>query len=541
MVVAIDRLGLCLRMTWAFHARELRFERETANGWSPLFPETFSFHPDRHDPFELQLQLEDLWSDSRRIEGATRRDCQELVRRLLAAAPAYVESLLDQLEQSGRLDNAASVRIHADAVLLARVLARFLREKELETHPETRFARFHLRKLVWRCAWVLVRERVGEERLAAWLAAPAAGARRFSPAFTERELMRAIAGDDDDQAAPLVLALAERAFHRWLEDTCLDTTNDAFDSEESPFESREEEVLDVVSVEPQRRLRRAAHMSPFLRREGSRDCQRLLRALEVWFLRQYDLPRSAAVIRHEENLGRGYGSKPGVLSWHSTKAYGVAIAALIAPCVGAAFAYERAPMLFDVASSVVLAGVLGAVLWYLAVRFLWQKDLAFFHAGVPRIGAGIIVGYLPVFLIDEVWDLARRDWFPLGVTVALMGTTTLLYLYVEVKSRIRDSREAFARARRLFLLGILQAEALGLILTSLLGRFMVERTWGDAAIPVGQLREITPTFVGELPRILGVEPFYVYPTAILLMTFFSLFVGTFLQLLWEDLPITEPL
>jgi hypothetical protein len=123
-----------------------------------------------------------------------------------------------------------------------------------------------------------------------------------------------------------------------------------------------------------------------------------------------------------------------------------------------------------------------------------------------------------------------------------MGTTTLLYIYVEVKSRIRDPREAFARARRIFLLGVLQAEALGLIVTSLLGSFMVARTWGDEdAIPIAALREMTPAFLGELPRIMGMEPFYVYPTAVLLMTFLSLFIGTFLQLLWEDLPITEPL
>jgi len=543
LLLAVDRLDLRVRVTWAFHARELRFERETPDGFVPLFPETFSFHLDRHDPFELQLQLEDLWSDPRRLDAdATRRDSQDLVRRMLAGAPSYLEAILDQLAQGGRLNGTASVRVHADVVVLARVLARFLREKDLESHPETRFTRFHLRKLVWRASWLLVRERVGEERLAAWLASPAAGSRRSSPKFTERELMQALAGDDDDEAAPLVLALAERAFHRWLEDTCLDPTNEAFESEGSPFASREDEVLAVVSIDPQRRLRRVAHMTPFLRRAGSRDCLRLLRALEVWFLRQYDVPRAGAVIRHEENLVRGRGSFSGVLSWHATATYAVAIAALLAPFVGAAFAYQRAPLFFDVAASVTMAGVLGAVLWYLIVRFLWQKDLAFFHSAVPRVGAGIIVGYLPVFLIDEVWDLARRPWFPLGVTVALMGTTTLLYLYVEVKSRIRDPREAFARARRLFLLGILQAQALGLILTSLLGTFMVARTWGaEDLISIAELRTVTPTFVGQLPRIMGIEPFYVFPTAVLLMTFFSLFVGIFLQLLWEDLPITEPL
>jgi hypothetical protein len=161
---------------------------------------------------------------------------------------------------------------------------------------------------------------------------------------------------------------------------------------------------------------------------------------------------------------------------------------------------------------------------------------------VPRIGAGIIVGYMPVFLIDEVWDLARRPWFPLVVTAALMGTTTLLYIYVEVRGRIRDSREAFARARRIFLLGVLEAQALGLIVTSLLGSFMVTRNWaGDEPLTIEQLRAATPAVLGELPRIMGVEPFYVFPTVILLMTFLSLFIGTFLQLLWEDLPITEPL
>jgi hypothetical protein len=459
------------------------------------------------------------------------------MRRLVAAAPAYVERILDQLEREGRLGGPGSARVHADVVVLGRTLARFVRDKDLESHPETRYARFHLRKLVWRAARALVHERVSAERLERWLAS---GERRSSD-FTERALLEALAGGSDDEVAPLVLAFAERAFHRWVEDTCIDPEVAVFESEGSPFASREDEVLAAVSVDPARRLRRIDQLSPFLRRAGSRDCLRILHALGVFFLRQYDVPRAASLIRQEENLQRGRHDWTGVLSWHSTATYAAAIAFLLAPFVGAAIAYERAPLFFDTAASLMMVGVLGTVLWYLAVRFLWQKDLAFFHSAVPRIGAGIIVGYLPVFLIDEVWDLARRPWFPLGVTAALMGTTTLLYLYVEVKSRIRDPRVAFARARRIFLLGILQAQALGLTITSLLGGFMVARTWGDDEIPIAQLREITPAFVGELPRIMGIEPFYVYPTGVLLMTFMSLFIGTFLQLLWEDLPITEPL
>jgi hypothetical protein len=70
----------------------------------------------------------------------------------------------------------------------------------------------------------------------------------------------------------------------------------------------------------------------------------------------------------------------------------------------------------------------------------------------------------------------------------------------------------------------------------------VVRNWHDGAqLPMPLLRETIPPFVGELPRILGLEPLLLFPSAVLLMSFLAFFIGTFLQLLWEDLPITEPL
>jgi hypothetical protein len=47
--------------------------------------------------------------------------------------------------------------------------------------------------------------------------------------------------------------------------------------------------------------------------------------------------------------------------------------------------------------------------------------------------------------------------------------------------------------------------------------------------------------LGYLPRVIGIEPFAAFPTAVLLMSFLAFFIGTFLQLLWEELPITEPM
>jgi hypothetical protein len=153
-----------------------------------------------------------------------------------------------------------------------------------------------------------------------------------------------------------------------------------------------------------------------------------------------------------------------------------------------------------------------------------------------------------VFLIDEVWDLASESWHSLLIVTALLGGATLLYLYIEVQRRLGDTAVAFARARSIFLLGVVEALALGLLLTSLFGRFMAERNWGGAelgaetrAATFETMRATLAPVAGDLPSIVGFEPFLSFPSAVLLMTFLSFFIGTFLQLMWEDIPLTEPL
>ncbi len=148
-----------------------------------------------------------------------------------------------------------------------------------------------------------------------------------------------------------------------------------------------------------------------------------------------------------------------------------------------------------------------------------------------------------MFLIDEVWDLSRRPNIAISSVVMLLGLVTLLYVYVEVARRISDTTVAFARARSIFLLGVVEAFGVGLVMTSLVGPFMVARNWspdsGEVTIEV--LRESMPPMIGQLSHIVGVAPLYVFPSALILMTFLSFFIGIFLQLMWEELPITEPL
>jgi hypothetical protein len=513
------------------------------DGYRRVFPETFSFHADRHDLAELYLQFEDLWTNPRLFaEAANRRDAERLMLRLCASLPRYLEALLDDLENAEQLDPRMLAWVHEDVALIGLILARFMQDHGLSERDDLRVTSFHLRKLALRSGRALVDLRATPEYVARYVAGEVDP---FEPgeSISASAFFHVLERGGEAEVDRWIVGMTERAFYRWVEEVCLDESNRAFAREDSPFDDRETEVLRAVGAREGRRIVRGRELSPFLRRPRNKDCLRLLRKLEAWFLRQYDVHHAAVVITHADNLGRGIEDADRTLSRHSVKYYLLALVVLAAPFLAAVFAYERAPRLFDMLCTAEVIAVTAGVLWFLLYRFCWKRNLTFFHASVPRIGAGIIVGYLPVFLIDEVWDLARASWFTLGTLILLLGFSTLLYLYVEVQRRLGDPSEAFARARSIFLLGVLEAFALGLIMTSLFGRFMVLRNWTDAEgeQALATVQASMPPFVGELPRILGFEPFLAFPSAVLLMTFLSFFIGTFLQLMWEDLPITEPL
>jgi len=465
------------------------------------------------------------------------------VRRLCANVPRYLERTLDRLEADPSVDPQLLLRVYEDVALLVRLFGRFLADKQLETAPPLRLASHHLRKLSFRTLLALVKLRVRPASIEAYQQGTLV---LIDPTYdaSDTAFLAVLSESDAERVDRTLLRLAENAFYRWLEEVCLDEENQSFERADSPFADRETEVLRAVASRDLRKIVRGRDLSLFLERPYNRDCTRVLSKLEAWFLRQYDIHHASVVIHHAALLQRGEPDADRVLSRHSPRNYSLALGLLLLPFVGAAIAYDRAPLLFDLAASLeVLCVVIGAF-WYLAYRFAWKRDLTSFHASVPRIGAGIIVGYLPVFLIDEVWDLSLRSELPLAAVSVLIAFATLLYLYLEVLRRLGDPKEAFSRASGIFLLGVLEAAVLGVLISSILGRFMVYRNWATVTgqpLPFEMIRDLYPRFEGALPRILGIDPVLAFPTAVFLMTFMAFFVGVFLQLLWEDLPITEPL
>lgn len=538
-----ERLGLTLRVTWAFHAREVRFEKDTGAGYARMFPETFSFHPDRNDPAELYLQLDDLATKPSVLsEAANRRDAEVMSARLVLALPRYLESVLRRLEGEGRLSEESLVHVYEDVALATRIAQRFLRSR-VDDGPGVRVSQAHFQKLGFTTLCSLMRRQVPDSYLRGYVDGTIDP---VDPAddLSEAGFFYTMASEDSDRTNRLLVRLTERAFYDWLEGVVLDETNTAIETEGSPFHDRETEVRRAITVEGNADVERGDQLVPFLRRRASRDGRRVLEKLEAWYLRRYDVYHAAVMIHHADSLERGVDDATRVLSRHRTRNYVAAIAVLAAPFVAATFFYDSAPRWFDVICSAEIVLADAAILWFLLYRFCWKRDLTFFHSSVPRIGAGIIVGYLPIFFIDEIWYIARESFSTIAILAFLLGFTNLLYLYVEVKRRLGDTTLAFARARQIFLLGVLQSLAIGLLLTGLIGGFMAVRNWqldDDAPLPLAALAEALPHFAGELPMIVGLEPFFAYPSAVLLMTFLSFFIGTFLQLMWEELPITEPL
>ena len=540
----IERLQSTFRFTFAFHAREVRFEVDRGEGFERIFPETFSFHPQRHDPTELFLQLDDLLRKARVIHPeANRRDSRELVRRLLAAVPTYLDGICEELDVQGRLDDRTRLRMHQDVALLSQLLLRFSETRDLEQTRPIRMAGFALRRRMFRSLQVMLYGRVSPEYLERYVAMEVDPVDP-SDDPSESGFFHSVEGGDPELVDRIVVRMAERAFYQWVEGVCLEEENEAFEKVDSPFGSRESELLDAITTDQATQIRRGCDITPFLRR-GDRNCLRLLKKLEHWFLRQYDIRHSSAIIHHAACLERGSDDGSETLTWHTPTIHATALGVLTAPFVGAAIAYQRAPQFFDALCSLEILTVNAMAIWFLLYRFCWKRDLSFFHASVPRIGAGIIVGYAPVFLIDEVWALAGRDVLALGSLVTFLGLVTLLYIYVEVRRRLGDSNVAFERARGIFLLGVVQAAGVGVVMTSLIGPFMVVRSWEPAGavgdVSISLLRGELGPLLGELPRIIGFDPLFSFPSALLLMTFLSFFIGVFLQLMWEELPITEPL
>lgn len=144
----------------------------------------------------------------------------------------------------------------------------------------------------------------------------------------------------------------------------------------------------------------------------------------------------------------------------------------------------------------------------------------------PRITLAIIVGYLGLISSSELLNLALLlPQQPTYYTLSLIILSLLMAfaaIHIEVRRYI-SGRIAICRTLRVLLLATTRALTIGWLLLAPIGSLLLHSLTTPS----------TPTWLTPLPTPL-------YPQ-LLLLTPLALFIGLFIQTIWEGNPLTQPL
>ncbi len=161
---------------------------------------------------------------------------------------------------------------------------------------------------------------------------------------------------------------------------------------------------------------------------------------------------------------------------------------------------------------------------------------------MPRLTVSLAVGYAALALTEEAWSFPLTATPPAWILVSLVGVlASALYLFRHTTERLED--RGLALQRSLFLL-------LQTLTTSLVIGIFVTAFFGYTSVPKEVLNLAQGNHWLGLPRaILLPAPLVaasgwhltLLPEVALFFACMALFIGIFLQLLWEREPVTEPL
>jgi len=149
---------------------------------------------------------------------------------------------------------------------------------------------------------------------------------------------------------------------------------------------------------------------------------------------------------------------------------------------------------------------------------------------LPRITLATLVGYLALLSSDEIMRFAIEvyDHRPPLAWATVLGSILVAFLaiYVEARRRLETCKLAFCRAGQVLMIAAARALALGWLILAPAGGPLLT---GTEVIKRAQSWEGP---VGGLP---------IYPQLIFVLAPLALFVGIFVQTIWEEYPLTHPI
>jgi hypothetical protein len=181
----------------------------------------------------------------------------------------------------------------------------------------------------------------------------------------------------------------------------------------------------------------------------------------------------------------------------------------------------------------VLLPVCGGLI-YIATRFLARHGVDYIELLLPRLFGAIVVGLSVLLLQDTAWQMGLQlSWANWILLCVIVYALSFLYIYIDIYKTVRLIPMAESPVERtlyasgqIYVISLLEAFLVTLISTALCAHAVLDSnllSQGATAILPG---------VGRLD---------IFPRLILLWTGLALFIGAFVQLIWQDRQITSPL
>ncbi len=173
------------------------------------------------------------------------------------------------------------------------------------------------------------------------------------------------------------------------------------------------------------------------------------------------------------------------------------------------------------------------LLFFIFIQIM-RKRWLYSQLLLPRLLGAAIVGLLPLLLNDQSWNIGILSSAFNSVFLALLTYTgSFIYVFIEVHSIKRFIKghsiaQALKESGRIFLIALSETLFIVTVTSSLIFPAVISSIKDDIPYYRFGIYASTPLL-----------SFGFFPSLIILWTGIALFIGSFVQLLWQDQRITE--
>ncbi|MFL5696011.1 MAG: hypothetical protein ACJ797_02770 [Ktedonobacteraceae bacterium] len=176
--------------------------------------------------------------------------------------------------------------------------------------------------------------------------------------------------------------------------------------------------------------------------------------------------------------------------------------------------------------------LLSLLIFFIFIQIIRRRWL-YSQLLLPRLLGAAIVGLLPLLLNDQSWNIGTQSSpFNWSLLVILTYTGSFIYIFIEVHSTKKLIKghsvvQVLRESRRIFLIALTETLFMVTVASSIIFPTVLSSGSDITKYRFGIYASTSLLSVGF------------FPFLIILWTGFALFIGSFIQLIWQDRRITE--